>query len=204
MNYYPRPKSEVGEKSRRICAQVKRPSPEMIEKIVNRMISDGQHQQLFGDEALLIPVPRSTPILKDGSWPSLTIAVKLRSHGLGGAVEPILVRERAVSPSHLATTAKERTSVDEHRRSLSISGLLTQPTKIILVDDVVTQGRTMCACALELAAKYQNAQIVMFALLRSASFDNGHEKLLAYCAGDVTFNHISGLSRFNMSPFEVL
>jgi hypothetical protein len=202
MNYYPRPKSEVGEKSKRICAQVKRPNPEMIEKIVDRMISDGQHKQLFGDEAILIPVPRSTPILKDGSWPSLSIAEKLRVRGLGGAVEPILVRASAVSPSHLATSASERTSVNEHRASLTISGLLTPPSKVILVDDVVTQGRTMCACALELAGKYPNAQIVMFALLRSASFDNGEEKLLAYCTGDVSFNHGTGLSRFNLSPFE--
>jgi predicted amidophosphoribosyltransferase len=79
---------------------------------------------------------------------------------------PCIRRAAAVHKSS-SSPGKDRPSVAEHLASLVLDGQLTNPEQVTLVDDVLTQGRTMIGCALLLHEAYPDAQIRAFAMIRT-------------------------------------
>jgi pyrimidine operon attenuation protein/uracil phosphoribosyltransferase len=74
----------------------------------------------------------------------------------------------AVQKSAFALPA-QRPDVQQHFNSMAAQALAPAPTKIVLVDDVITQGCTLLAAASQLAITYPKAQIRGFALVRTVS-----------------------------------
>jgi predicted amidophosphoribosyltransferase len=98
-----------------------------------------------------VPVPTSglTRGLNAASWPALRIANALAAQGPGNTVLPLIARTTAIRKSSDPKSAS-RPSVAEHFATLALtaSGAVEPlPLGIVLVDDVITRGATMTACA---------------------------------------------------------
>ncbi|MBS0251554.1 MAG: hypothetical protein JSR78_10890 [Proteobacteria bacterium] len=140
---------------------------------------------------MLVPVPRSAPLADGALWPAKVIADILAAGGFGGAVLPCIERSSAVRKSS-SSPAKERPSVAEHYESLAVPPRLIRPAQITLVDDVLTQGRTVFACAMRLAEAFPDAQIRCFAMVRTQGFVENIEQIIEPCTGVVHFYENSG------------
>ena len=99
---------------------------------------------VFGPCVTLVPVPRSAPRrTEDTLWPGLSLANALHRHGLGREVQQLLVRDLAVPKAH-GVSGGGRPTVSTLRRSLRWRGDLgSDLERVVLVDDVVTQGTTL-------------------------------------------------------------
>jgi len=121
----------------------------------------------------LVPMPRSAPLIKDGVWPSMSICLKLIQKGFGKDIVKMIDRISSVQTAHLQSGSDSRASIKQHFDSIQYndsSGMLT-PDKIVLVDDVITQGRNSVACYQKLRTQFPNVPIIVFTPVRTMSFD---------------------------------
>lgn len=119
----------------------------------------------------LVPIPRSAPLLPNGVWPAKLICQKLLSLGFGHDIHDLLVRTEAVREGHFTSSASDRASIQEHYDTIQIPRPnLINPERIILVDDVITQGRTAVACCKRLRTLYQYTPISIFTPVITRSF----------------------------------
>jgi hypothetical protein len=148
---------------------------------------------------MLVPVPGSAP-LQRADWVGERLAWCLKELGLGAGVWPLLRRRYAVKKSAFAA-ADKRPSVFEHYASFAVDlglggdGLVAQRSaesatggrglRLILVDDVITRGRTLLAAASRLRDSFPCAQIRAFALLRTLGPHETLHRLLDPCEGEV-------------------
>jgi hypothetical protein len=136
---------------------------------------------LGGD--VLVPVPRSAP-KAGGTWAALELARALVQAGVGSATWPGLRRISAVCKS--ATAAKgRRPSVARHYESFRLELLKLRPERVILIDDVITKGRTLLAAAARVREALPDAQIGAFALLRTRGLIPDLRNLLEPCRGQI-------------------
>jgi hypothetical protein len=156
--------------------------------------------RLFDEAAVLVPVPgsskaRQAPLgpkplhTRAGSppWAAERLACALRGIGLGAAVWDGLRRVLPVRKSATALNA-ERPTVRQHYDSFAVTREppnSPRPERIVLVDDVVTKGRTIFAAALRLHEAFPNADIRAFALVRTMGFLPDIRHTLAPCQGVV-------------------
>jgi len=106
----------------------------------------GHFAHLFAHRTL-VPVPRSRASrnLEDSEWPSLLLAQAMAQRGTGMEIHPCILRTQAIRSSHRPGA---RPTVDEHLETLSLDeDAPPTPPGLLLVDDVVTLGSTMTACA---------------------------------------------------------
>jgi predicted amidophosphoribosyltransferase len=78
-----------------------------------------------------------------------------------------------------------RPTVEEHYRSFGIAGTPLPSDRILLVDDVVTKGRTLLAAAARLQDAFPLARIEAFALLRTMSLTTEIACLVQPCVGEI-------------------
>ncbi len=146
-------------------------------------VQAGEYPGFFGDDVTLVPVPGSAPLVKGGLWVPHLIAKALKDAGLASEVAPILRRVKAVAKSGYSAPAN-RPNVQTHYDSFVVDVLKPAPKKILLIDDVVTQGCTMLAAARRVLDAYPNVEIRAFALLRPNS-DGEVEAMRNPCAGTI-------------------
>ena len=120
----------------------------------------------LGPDTVLVPIPRSAPRRDDALWPALRLCAALLDAGLGGSVEPLLERVRAVPKSAYISRAVDRPSPRTHADSLRTVGTLADASSVTLVDDVITRGSTLLGCAAVLRAAYPDVAVRAFAFLR--------------------------------------
>jgi hypothetical protein len=138
----------------------------------------------FLSDDVLIPVPRSAPKV-GGTWAAAELARALVEAGVGSATWPGLRRISAVAKS--ATSAKGwRPSVARHYNSLLLAPpLKIRPGRVVLIDDVITKGRTLLAAAARVREALPHTQIRAFALLRTRGLISGIDNLLEPCRGEI-------------------
>ncbi|GAB4228034.1 MAG: hypothetical protein Kow0032_07870 [Methyloligellaceae bacterium] len=192
-NYSPRGTSELSQKSRNICGHIKAGKVELIQSALPYLQSpDAAALAAFlNPKVTFVPVPRSAPLAEGALWPSRVIADILAGAGLGGSVLPCVERLTAVRKSS-SSPAKERPSVAEHYESLGVEDQLIKPAEITLVDDVLTQGRTMIACALRLQEAFPDAVIRGFAMIRTQGFVDNLERIVDPSIGVIRYYENSG------------
>jgi len=124
--------------------------------------------RLFFDEALLVPAPRSAPLVRGAVWPAARIAEAMIPQGFGHTVVRLLERVAAVTTSHTAA-GRERPWPDTHRKTLAVGRDLPVDFagRLIVVDDVITRGSTLLGCAQVLKAAYPDAEVGSFAAFRT-------------------------------------
>jgi hypothetical protein len=138
----------------------------------------------FGLSDVLVPVPGCAPFLTGGVWAANHLAAALVNEGLGGTAWPGLRRVRPVRKSATAAPG-ERPTVYLHYESFLIERPMILPERIILIDDVVTKGRTLLAAASRVHEAFPRAQVRAFALVRTMGLVSGIPHLLDPCKGEI-------------------
>lgn len=193
LSYSPRGKSDLAEKSRRIVRAVKTDSSVGTTRILSFAASrilelrpDIPALRLaFPAGAVAVPVPRATPRVPDGLWPTMRLCEELRAAGVVDGIRPLIERTRPVAKS--ATAARgQRPLAEAHAASLAVAdeAHLGEQGPFCLVDDVITRGATLVAAAAVLRAAFPQASILAFALVRTIS-DGDLPGILAPVAGEI-------------------
>ena len=137
----------------------------------------------FLADDVLVPVPRSAPKV-GGTWAAAELAQALVQQGVGSAAWLGLHRISPVRKS--ATAAKgRRPTVARHYDSFRLEPLKVRPASVVLIDDVITRGRTLLAAAARLREAFPDTQIRAFALLRTAGMISDIKTLLEPCRGEI-------------------
>jgi predicted amidophosphoribosyltransferase len=136
---------------------------------------------LSGD--VLVPVPRCAP-KEGGTWVAAELALALVREGVGAATWPGLRRVSAVAKSSTAAKCR-RPTVSGHYESFRLETLKFRPASVVLIDDVITKGRTILAAAARVRDAFPDAQIRAFALLRTMGMIPGVKTLLEPCRGEI-------------------
>ena len=139
---------------------------------------------LFAPDAVLVPVPGSA---RSGQapWAAYRLAVALAEVGFALHVWTGLRRQCAVTKSATAPSAG-RPTVRQHYDSFEVT--MPAPNaipRLVLIDDVITKGRTLLAAAARLRAELPLADIRGFALIRTEGFVQQIKHLEESCHGVV-------------------
>ena len=131
------------------------------------MVAADRFPEFFGPNVTLVPVPGSAPHREANSlWVAERMSAALQGAGLGASVWPTLHRKVVVPKSAWAARG-ERPTVEAHITSLDLTDRIPPTGRLLLVDDVVTKGRTMVAAATVLADALPGVEIRAFAALRT-------------------------------------
>jgi hypothetical protein len=133
---------------------------------------------------VLVPVPGSVPHVAGSLWTAEHLAAALVNEGLGEAAWTGLRRARAVPKSATAAPG-DRPTVNLHYESFVIERQTISPQRIVLIDDVVTKGRTLLAAASRVHEAFPCAHIRAFALVRTMGLISGVQRLLDPCKGEI-------------------
>jgi hypothetical protein len=186
--YSPAGSGAVCERSRLLRALLKAGDAGFMLKYALRVRQQATDSSLltgfFGTRDILVPVPGSAPSAAGGLWAAKHLAVALVNEGLGGAAWSGLRRVRAVRKSATAPPG-ERPTVNLHYESFFIERPAIAPERIVLIDDVVTKGRTLLAAATRVNEAFPCAQIRAFALVRTMGLVPGVQQLLDPCKGEI-------------------
>lgn len=187
--YAPRGVGSLSTLARLICQRVKACDPLWVPRYAScaadRWVRDGRFHRVFARDALLVPVPGSTP--GSAQWAAWQLAIAFRTLGLAQAVWTGLRRQYPVKKSATALVG-ERPTVWQHYASLAVCPVpRPEPRSVVLVDDVVTKGRTLLAAAACLGTHLPHAEIRAVALIRTLGFLKGVdiERLVEPCEGFV-------------------
>jgi predicted amidophosphoribosyltransferase len=183
--YSPRAVGWVAESSRAMCERVKTSHPLWLPRyagsVYRSSLQDQGLSSLFARGAVLVPVPGSART-SDASWPAWELAILLSEVGFSLPVWIGLRRRYAVTKSATAASAA-RPSVQQHFDSFVATPAIKPVQRIVLIDDVVTKGRTLLAAAARLRNVLPDADICAFALIRTQGYAHHIEHLQEPCQG---------------------
>ncbi len=174
-------------RSRALRSALKSADARFLERFAARVLRTCEESASFGRflaGGVLVPVPASTPGRGGADSVSECLARVLLGRGLGGAIWVGLRRVHAVRRSSVAKP-RERPTVHEHYASMAVAAGEVPDGELILVDDVITKGRTLLAAASRLKEAHPGARIRAFALLRTLGLAPEVERLLEPCMGEI-------------------
>lgn len=186
--YSPRGTSEVSKNSRIVRDAIKYVRPEGLRQVVDRLKKEFPAtplEEVLGPDVTLVPAPRSTPLVRGALWPAMRLADALVACGLGREVVPLVVRTNPVQKSAYAAAGARPTPL-EHLDSLAIEPLLVNPSRITVVDDVLTKGATLLAVTSTVKTHVPDADVRAFAMLRTMGLQPDVEAIVAPCVGTIT------------------
>ena len=144
-------------------------------------------QDWFGPDVTLIPVPRSSPRRAGFLWPAERICEALLAEKLGHDIHRCLERTHPVQRAALALPG-QRPNPPDHYDSVRVQAAPSQhhPTRLLLVDDVITRGSTFVGLYPHLQDAYPDATIHCFALVRTMS-PRDVDTLIAPATGTISY-----------------
>jgi Phosphoribosyl transferase domain len=178
-------------RSRVLCSLLKGADRRFILKVAGQIRRQVAGTSLLsgylGPNDLLIPIPGNAPAVPGFRPVAERLAIALAQEGLGGRVWGGLHRIWTVPKSGTAMPGA-RPSVGAHFASLSVdpdalANLAGQ--RVVLIDDVVTKGRTLLAAAARIREALPDAEISAFAFLRTMGFVQEVDRLLDPCVGEI-------------------
>ncbi len=139
----------------------------------------------FPAAAVLVPVPGSRPSPRGPSMTAARLAAALLEQGLGQRIWSGLQRVRPVRKSATAAPGA-RPTVRVHYDTMAFDRIdASSAAHVVLVDDVVTKGRTLFAAALRVREVLPLADVRAFALLRTLGYSSDISQLLVPCVGRI-------------------
>jgi predicted amidophosphoribosyltransferase len=185
--YSPAGSGAMCERSRLLCALLKENDARFMFKYALRVREEAERCEslagFFRATDVLVPVPRSRP-RACGTWPAADLARALVSAGIGASAWPGLHRVCAVPKSATAAPGR-RPSVSCHYASFHVDPPSANYVNVLLIDDVITKGRTLLAAAARVREAIPRAQVRAFALLRTMGLAPDIETLLDPCRGEI-------------------
>jgi hypothetical protein len=185
--YSPRAEGWLAEASRQMRDRVKSSDPAWLPRyagfVYRSSFLDQQLAALFAPGGVLVPVPGSARS-GEAPWPALRLALALAKVGFALPIWTGLRRQYAVTKSATAPTAG-RPTVRQHYDSFAAAPPANPVHKIVLIDDVITKGRTLLAAAARLRSELPLADIRGFALIRTEGFVQQIKHLEESCHGVV-------------------
>jgi hypothetical protein len=172
--YATRGSTEDARRARRLIISIKvdeidierrKPVVELVVQQAARRLGR-QARSTFDGDPFLVPVPRSGLARSHSVWPAQRVCEELIRQGLAADVLPLLKRTTAIPKS---AGSRDRPPLGDHLSSMVVQKSLKVPGRLLLVDDVVTSGTTMMACAQKLARAFPGVPIGAFALARVQS-----------------------------------
>lgn len=186
--YSPRGTGVVSQGSRLMCERVKHSDPLWLPRYAGSVLElaerYGYFRGVFKGAPILVPIPGSES-LDNVPWAAAHLAEALRVLGLARATWIALQRRFSVRKSSQAPAGR-RPTVHEHYQSFRVGTRSSDsPEKIVLIDDVITKGRTLFAAAARLQVALPHAEIRGFALIRTLGYLQRLDRLIAPCEGVV-------------------
>ena len=152
---------------------------------VRLLYDDATFADFFGPDTVLMPVPGSTPRRDENTlWVGERICRVLLAEGLANAVMPNVRRVRQV-PKSAYQTPGNRPNARTHYNSIAVDAELLNPARILLVDDIVTKGSTLLACASRASEAFPQAEIRAFPMVRTMGLVPDIDRRLAPCVGRI-------------------
>jgi hypothetical protein len=192
--YSPSGRCITSVRSRQLCAVLKAGDEAFLRRYALRVRREADAPsvlaEVFHGDSVLVPVPGSGPDAGAAPWVAAALARALLRQGLGRAVWTGLRRVRPV-PKSASAPGGRRPTVATHFRSFSVNAGRTvdaggaPPADFVLIDDVVTKGRTLFAAAAALQEAFPLARIRAFALLRTMGMVPDVERLIEPCRGEI-------------------
>jgi hypothetical protein len=186
--YSPSGSGAASERSRLLRALLKASDAQFIGKYavrVRQQVADASPLAgFFCATNVLVPVPGSAPSTAGAVSVAEHLAMALIKEGLGHSIWPGLHRICAVRKSATAVPGS-RPTVGNHYDSFAIEPAMALPREVVLIDDVVTKGRTLLAAAARLQEAIPHARIRAFALVRTLGLVAGVNRLLDPCIGEI-------------------
>lgn len=183
--YSPHGTGEVSITSRRVCYGIKGGDAVLIARAVatlRKFYDEHQLSDFLGPDVGLVPAPRSAPRVERGLWPADILARALVEAGFGREVLPHLRRTQAVPKSAFAK-AGERPTYERHLQTIACDGPLLVPSRLTIIDDVVTRGRTLFACATRLRERYPAVDVRCFSVVRTMGLVPDVSEIASPCRG---------------------
>ena len=158
---------------------------QLIAKRLLDRVRDGEFPGFFGPEVTAVPVPSSS-LKKPGSLSiPRDLAAALEEVGLVGEVLSLVERTVAL-PKSATSRAQDRPKAIDHYNSLEVITGLLPPTKLLMVDDVVTRGATLLGTAGRVRDAYPDVPILAFSAMRAISEPSEFRGLVDPVVGTIT------------------
>lgn len=202
LTYSPRGNTEEQSRSRTFMAKLK--SDGFLEKeniLMTEYIAQGIKNNLeklpfahfFKANPVLIPTPSSSLTKANTLWVPQRLATALVKNGLGTKVSSCLERTSPLRKSHTSSSAN-RPKAQEHYDTMAVQKELSEPDEILLIDDFITRGSTFVGAVNRLKDAFPNANIRVFAGIKTISKPKNFKKIYHPCIGKIDFN---GKDSFN-------
>jgi hypothetical protein len=134
----------------------------------------------------LVPIPKSSLPTKGGLWVPDQLARELVRVGFGDRVVPLLERTEPL-PKAATSVSTERPSALDNYRTLKVNRGLETPTRLMLIDDVVTAGATLIGSANRLAESFPEVPICGFTAARTVHDPEDFRQTIDPVIGVVVF-----------------
>lgn len=175
LSYTPKPLSEEAAKAFDIRLKIKNfeminQHHSFIDYYVEHMakrLNQLPFRGFFDPDAVLVPIPRSNVMREGDLWVAKEICKSLERNRLGKTYK-LLLRGKSLRASS-RSSPEERPTPFEHYQSLDLVTKLTAVQRVVLVDDFITRGHTALGSAWRILDGYPDAEIVVFALVRTVS-----------------------------------
>ena len=114
---------------------------------------DGLFRDFFSDAAILVPVPGSSLTRPYTLWVAKLLSDALVRRRLGSGLCACLSRRVSVPKSSFGKP-QDRPTPARHCETMAVANMVTEPTDILLIDDVVTKGATFLGAACRITQTY--------------------------------------------------
>ena len=194
--YSPRGLGPAAEASRLLRRRLKAADVDWLPRYVTRVTQlqreTGIFAGVFGKDVVFVPVPGSRPERSSSPWAADQLATLMQKVGLGASVWRGLRRVQTI-PKSASAPMWRRPFVHQHYISINVATDLPDATRFVIVDDVISKGRTLLGVAQRLREASPRSSIQGFALLRTMSLVADIGQLVAPCRGEIRWQAFDAL-----------